>query len=95
VVVGVISFDIIIQGAHSLKEKRGCVRSLVQRMMNRFHVSVAEVGCQELWNRSKIGVTFVGNDRKIVDSLAERITEFVYTAKDVEIIEREYEVLRY
>jgi len=94
-VIGMISFDILVQGSQNLKAKRSCVKSLIHKVRNRFNVSAAEVGYHDLWNRSKIGIAVVGNDREIVGKVADKVTEFIYSAKDVEVIGNEMEILRY
>ncbi len=94
-VVGVIHFDILINGAFNLKEKRGHVKRLILKIRNKFNVSAAEVGYQDLWQRTKIGIAVVGPDTALVNSLIDRITDFVYANGDFEVIDREIEVLRY
>jgi uncharacterized protein YlxP (DUF503 family) len=95
VVVGVVNFDILINGAFNLKEKRSYVKSLVGKIRNKFSVSVAEVDHQDLWQRTQIGVAVVGANSAIVNSVIDKITEFVYSNGDFEVIERKIEVLRY
>lgn len=46
----------------SLKEKRGVVRSLVERLRNRRHVSAAEVGLQDDVRRAQVGFATVSGD---------------------------------
>lgn len=94
-VVGVIHFDILINGAFNLKEKRGCVKRLILKIRNKFNVSAAEVGYQDLWQRTKIGIAVVGTDTALVNSLIDKITDFVYANADFEVVDREIEVLRY
>jgi uncharacterized protein YlxP (DUF503 family) len=95
VVVGVIHFDILINGAFNLKEKRSYVKSLVSKIRNKFNVSVAEVGYQDLWQRTRIGIAVVGADSAVVNSVIDKITDFVYSNGDFEVIERQVETLRY
>lgn len=94
-VVGVIHFDILVNGAFNLKEKRKNVKSLVMKIRNKFNVSVAEVDYQDLWQRTRIGIAVVGADSVVVNSLLDKITDFVYTNGNFEVIEREIEILRY
>jgi len=95
VIVGVVNFDILINGAFNLKEKRSYVKSLVGKIRNKFSVSVAEVDHQDLWQRTQIGVAVVGANSAIVNSVIDKITEFVYSNGDFEVIERKIEILRY
>ncbi|HYQ60748.1 MAG TPA: DUF503 domain-containing protein, partial [Desulfatiglandales bacterium] len=60
-VVGTLKIEFRIQDNHSLKDKRKIVRSMVDRVKNKFNASVAEVGSNDNWQRIEIGVTTVGN----------------------------------
>ena len=54
---------ISIPSALSLKDKRGVVRSLVERLRQRLHVAAAEVGSQDLVQSGQIGFAVVSGDR--------------------------------
>ncbi|GAB6072664.1 DUF503 domain-containing protein [Venenivibrio stagnispumantis] len=76
-VIGNILLDIFISDAGSLKEKRMVIKSLKEKLRNRFNVSVAEVGSHDLWQSSQIAVVFVTNDRKEADKTFQFITNFL------------------
>jgi len=61
-VIALLTLDIHIPDAHSLKDKRMVVRRLKDRLRSNFNVSVSEVEHQELWQRSQISVVTVGSD---------------------------------
>ncbi len=46
----------------SLKEKRGVVRSLVERLRSRHHLSAAEVGLQDDVRQAQVGFAAVSGD---------------------------------
>jgi uncharacterized protein YlxP (DUF503 family) len=54
-IVGASVVELHIEGCHSLKAKRGVVRSIAQRVRNHFNLSVAEVGGQDTWQRAVLG----------------------------------------
>lgn len=92
-VVGAALVEIHIHDTQSLKAKRGVVRSIVQRIRNRFNVSVAEVGGQDTWQRAVLGIASIGRDAVEMRSLLERIVDFVeklhlaeVTNSDIEIV---------
>jgi uncharacterized protein YlxP (DUF503 family) len=76
-VVAVAVFEIHIPHAQSLKEKRMVVKSLRDRIRNRFEVSAAEVGLQELHQRARLGVAIVSGDEKVVTPVLEEIVGFI------------------
>lgn len=92
-IVGAAVVELYVHGSHSLKEKRGVVRSVVQRVRNRFNVSAAEVGGQDTWQRAVIGVVTVGHDRTAVRALLDRIVDFVEGTGLAEVTNSDVEIL--
>ena len=71
---------------HSLKEKRMVVKSIVQRLKNKFNVSVGEVHEQDIYQIIVIGISAVCGDQKQVDSTLENLIDFIEENTDAEII---------
>lgn len=67
---------IAIPQAGSLKEKRAVIRSLVERLRSRMHVSAAEVGDQDYVNRAQIGFAVVSGDLAAARSVVEACKRF-------------------
>ena len=68
--IGLLTLEIHISDAQSLKDKRQVLRSLKDRLRAHFNVAVAELEHQELWKRSKIGVVSIsGNGKHLEESL--------------------------
>ncbi len=88
-VVGVIGWELEVYGAQSLKEKRSVVRSLKERLRNRFNLSVAETGFNDLWQRAEITACVVSNDRRQADSVLESADRFVQSDPRARIIRAE------
>jgi uncharacterized protein YlxP (DUF503 family) len=61
--VGVLTLELRLQNAHSLKEKRHVVQSLKDRLRNKFNVAVAEIDHQDLWQRAAIAAVTVSSDQ--------------------------------
>ena len=61
-VIGVLTLEIHIEEAHSLKEKRHVVKSLKDRLRNRFNVAVAEIDYQDSWQRALLSAVTVSAD---------------------------------
>jgi uncharacterized protein len=97
-IVGAAVVELHVHGSHSLKEKRGVVRSVVGRLRNRFNVSVAEIGGQDTWQRAVLGIAATGNDRTYVRGQLRKALEFIedmhlaeVTGSDVELLELCYD----
>ena len=66
IVIALLTLDIHIPHAESLKDKRMAIRRVKDRLRSKFNVSVSEVDHQELWQRSQIAVGTVGSDDEYV-----------------------------
>lgn len=61
--IGVLTLELQLSDAHSLKDKRHTVKGLKDRLRSRFNVAVAEIGYQDLWQRSLVSAVTVSGDR--------------------------------
>jgi hypothetical protein len=68
-VIGVLTLELKIDHAHSLKEKRHVVKSLKDRLRHRFNVSVAEIGDQDLHNSAVIAAATVSSSRPFAEQI--------------------------
>jgi uncharacterized protein len=67
--VGVLTLEIQLPYAHSLKEKRAVVQKLRGRLRARFNVAVAELDHQDVWQQATLGVASVSNSRTILEGV--------------------------
>jgi len=84
--VAICVLELHIPGATSLKAKRQVIKSLVQRLRNRFNVSVSEVGSQDLWQRAELGMAVICHNGAGADSIMEKLFAFVEEENRVAII---------
>lgn len=61
--IGILTLDIHVEHSHSLKEKRHVVKSLKDRLRERFNVAVAEIDFLDSWQNSVVAAVTVSNDR--------------------------------
>ena len=71
-VLGVLTLELVLHDAHSLKEKRQTVRALKDRLRKRFNVSVAETDRQDSWQHGVVTVAAVASDRTQLESILAR-----------------------
>ena len=71
-IIGLLSVELHLAGARSLKDKRAVLRRLKDRM-NRFNVAVAEVAHHELRQRAGLGVVTIGVDQEIAERTLQSI----------------------
>ena len=89
--VGILSLRLLIPGARSLKDRRRALRSIKDRLRNRFNVSVAEVDDPQRWQSAELGVCAVGNDRGYVEGLLDEVVSLVRRDRHVELLRSEKE----
>lgn len=76
-VVGICNIELVMFENHSLKEKRHLIKSIIDKIKHRYNVSIAEVGEQDKWQKSEIGIACVSNDRKYVDGVLQKIINYI------------------
>jgi uncharacterized protein YlxP (DUF503 family) len=91
--IGVAVVELHVHGSRSLKEKRGVVRSIIQRLRNRYNLSVAEVAGQETWQRALLGISLVGSEAPKVRRNLEAAIDFIDSLHLAEIRSSESEIL--
>lgn len=71
---------------HSLKEKRGIVKSILGRARNRFNIACAEVDRQDNCGMAVLGFITISPDKVIARKTLERLEDWIYESwPDVEI----------
>lgn len=75
--VGVLKVNLLLPENHSLKGKRGVLKSIQARVANQFNVSVSECGDQELWQSAVLGFGMVGSDRRTVEASLQQVLDFI------------------
>lgn len=78
--------------AHSLKEKRMVVKSIIAKLQNKFNISVGEIENQDIHNLITIGIASIALDAKVCDSTIEHIIDYIEDITDAEIINIEQEI---
>jgi uncharacterized protein YlxP (DUF503 family) len=94
-VVGVCHLDLILPEGSSLKGKRQVIKGLITRVKNKFNVSIAEVGGQDLWQRARVGICLVGTDTRFVNSSLDQVLNYIERLGLLEVVRSEMEFLHF
>ena len=92
-VVGICRLDLRIRENNSLKGKRRILQRIIERVKNKFNVSIAEVGNHDLWQSSQIGFCMVGNDKRFINSALDKIIYFIEEINIAEITKSDIEII--
>ncbi len=91
-IIAAMVFRLHAPWAHSLKEKRMIVKSLIAQLQNRFHVSAAEIDEQDTHQIIVIGIAAVVPHHAMADSMMDEISSFVEENTEAEILDEQREI---
>jgi uncharacterized protein YlxP (DUF503 family) len=92
--VGIARVRLTLAENSSLKGKRMVVKSVAQRVRNRFNVAVAEVDTQDAWQVATLGIVCVSDDRRFTNEMLSKVIEFIEGERlDAEVGEVEMELI--
>jgi uncharacterized protein YlxP (DUF503 family) len=94
-VIGVLEIILWLPESHSLKAKRQVIKSLKDKVRNRFNVSIAEVDDQELWQKAHLGICSLSNDRREVNARLDQVINFVERLQVAADLEFHLEMIDY
>ena len=86
-VIAVVSWELEVVAAHSLKEKRSVLKSIKARLHNEFNASVAETAHQDAWQRAELTACLVSTDRRHAESVVTSLDRFVAAAPGCRVID--------
>lgn len=91
--IGLLTLELHLPDAHSLKDKRQVLRSLKDRLRERFNVAVAELEDQELWQHSVVGVVTISRDAAYLRQTLDAVVSEADRLLGRDLIAREIEIL--
>jgi uncharacterized protein YlxP (DUF503 family) len=71
--VGLLTLELHLAEAQSLKDKRQVLRSLKDRLRGNFNVAVAELDFEDTWQRSVVGVVTLSNEERHVEEMLQKV----------------------
>ena len=91
--ISLLTIELVVPSARSLKDKRSAVRGLKDRLRTRFNASVAEVAYQDKWQRSVIAACLLGSDRRRLESDMIRVRLLCEEAQDLQVADMQQQWL--
>lgn len=86
-IVGLITWELHLAACHSLKEKRQIVKSLKDRLHQRFNLSAAETDHHDLWQRAELSAAVVTTDRRHAEQVLRQADRLVEGADGARIVD--------
>ena len=91
--VGVLKIVLFISEANSLKAKRQVLKKVIDKVKNKFSLSVSEVGSQDLWQKAEVAVSVVSGDEVLVSNLLESVCRYIEDLYVAEVVESDIELI--
>jgi uncharacterized protein len=73
--VGLLTIELHIPDAQSLKDKRQVLRSLKDKLRRDFNVAVAELEHHDTWQRSVVGIVTISNEEKHLREVLQKVLD--------------------
>lgn len=84
-IVGIITLELRIPMAQSLKDKRRVIKSLIDKSKNKFNIAVAEVGNKELWKDAELGLVTIAGDKRYLEKVINKIIKYIEDFPEVHL----------
>ncbi|CAI2717922.1 DUF503 domain-containing protein [Nitrospina watsonii] len=91
--VGCCSIKLYLHGNGSLKGKRKVIRAIKDRVKNKFNISIAEVGDQDLHQSIHLGVAAVSEDAQYVEGQMQQVVTFIDHMNLAEMTDSHIEII--
>ncbi len=90
--IGVCTIELHVPESGSLKTKRHSLKSLKDRIRNKFNVSVAEVDDQDLWQKASLAVAAVSNDKAHLNQTLDHVLNLVRGVPEISLLDYHIEI---
>lgn len=86
-IIKTLELCIYIEHSNSLKDKRRVLKSMTQRLRQKFNISVAELDYLDSYREALIGIVIVSNDQSYSDKVLDQCLNLIETEYDLEVVE--------
>ncbi|WP_042144752.1 DUF503 domain-containing protein [Paucisalibacillus sp. EB02] len=82
----IISLEVecILYDGHSLKDKRSVIKRLLAKLRRDFNVAVTELDYHDLWQRTKLGIVTITNERTHGEQVMQEVLRVIDTYSELE-----------
>jgi uncharacterized protein YlxP (DUF503 family) len=91
VIIGMVRCECLLFNAHSLKEKRAAILSILRKAVNGHNLSASEVDYQDTWQHTELAFVSIGTSKVHVERELTRAISLIDFRTDIERINTVYE----
>ena len=77
--------DMLIHDANSLKEKRSVIKSVIQRTMKKYYISIIESDFQDFWQKSQLSFSFCSLESSDAEKKLNKVLQYIESNPYIEI----------
>ena len=92
-IIGVLTIELDLPEAFSLKDKRMVLNRIRDRVRQKFNVSIAEVDENDVWNRAVLAVVTVSNQQQFCNQVLSQVVNLVEECRDCQMADYSLEFL--
>ena len=92
-IVGTGKIKFKLYGINSLKEKRKIVKSIINRIKNRFNISIAETDFNDSHSWAEIGFSITGNSARLINSKLDKVLNMAEEIGLAQIVDTDIEII--
>ena len=92
-IVGTGKIKFKFYGINSLKEKRKIVKSIINRIKNRFNISIAETDFNDSHSWAEIGFSITGNNARLINSKLDKVLNMAEEIGLAQIVDTDIEII--
>ena len=90
--VGILTVELAIFEAQSLKDKRRVILSLKTRLRNRFNVSVSEIAHADSPKQCRLGIAMISNESRAIHNQLDKIVDVIRSAAGATMLDYQREL---
>ncbi|HCJ66256.1 MAG TPA: DUF503 domain-containing protein [Elusimicrobia bacterium] len=91
-IIGSCKIVLYLPDVSSLKEKRQILKSIKDRLRNRFNLAVSEIDDSGLWQRATLGIVCVTNERRSGQVYLDQVVNFFQAEPEIKIVDYEIDI---
>lgn len=92
-IIGTVEIHMLANWVHSLKEKRMVVKSTIDKVKNKFNVSIAEIENQDVHQSIVIGIACVSNNSRHANEVIQQVVNFIESHTEAMVVNTHIEIL--
>ena len=85
-IVKTLEIELYLAHSNSLKDKRRILKSIIDRLRQRFNVSIAEIDDLDDFRYATLGIVTISNNQSYVDTILDKSLNYIESNYEIEII---------